>query len=73
MSSERRQTESAQQRGGEGMEVIIKGEVKEIAALLLEIEGRHVCDPHVLDADQAAERIKWLFQKHFSPSSGIRG
>jgi len=55
------------------MEVIIKGEAKEIAALLMEIEGRHVCDPHVLDADQAAERIKWLFQKHFSPSSGIRG
>ena len=27
-------------RGGEGMEVIIKGEAKEIAALLLEIEGR---------------------------------
>ena len=29
-------------RGGEGMEVIIKGEAKEIAALLLEIEGRQI-------------------------------
>lgn len=31
---------TATARGGEGVEVIIKGEAKEIAALLLEIVGR---------------------------------
>ena len=39
-STPRRRATTA--RGGVGMEVIIKGEVKEIAALLLQIEGRQI-------------------------------
>ena len=36
------QSSGAAQRGGETVEIIIKGEAKEIAALLLEMEGRQI-------------------------------
>lgn len=55
------------------MEVIIKGEAKEIAALLLEIAERHNCDPCMFDAEDASEHIKGLFQKHFNTSSEFQG
>jgi len=41
-------------RGGEEMEIIIKGEAKEIAALLLEIEGRRNKEA---DVDKIAQTI----------------
>ena len=41
-------------RGCEGMEIIIKGEAKEIAALLLEIEGRRNKEA---DVDKIAQTI----------------
>ena len=41
-------------RGGEGMEVIIKGEAKEVAALLLEIEGRRNKET---DVDKIAQTL----------------
>lgn len=42
------------QRGGEGMEIIIKGEAKEIAALLLEIEGRR---DKAVDVDKITQSL----------------
>ena len=41
-------------RGGAGMEVIIKGEAKEVAALLLEIEGRRNKET---DVDKIAQTL----------------
>ena len=50
----RSQRNAATARGGAGMEVIIKGEAKEIAALLLEIEGRRNKET---DVDKIAQTL----------------
>ena len=51
------------------MEVIIKGEVKEIAALLLEIEGRRKDE---LDVDKIFQSLSYEMSKGGKLWSGMR-
>ena len=56
------------------MEIIIKGEAKEIAALLLEIAERRTNGmPYEMKPERAAGRIKWLYETLFKPANVFQG
>ena len=60
------------------MEIIIKGEAKEIAALLIELEewranGMPYGMPYGMQPERAAGRIKWLYETLFKPANVFQG
>lgn len=60
-------------RIGNRAKIEIKGSAEEFAALMINLVGGRTGDSCADDAERAAARIRWLFQKHFSTSNGIQG
>ena len=60
-------------RVGNRAKIEMKGSVEEIAALMINLVEHRTREPHAADAEHASECIKWIFQKHINPPTGIRG
>ena len=56
------------------MEIVIKGEAKEIATLLIELEEWRVNGmPYGVQPERAAGRIKLLYETLFKPANVFQG
>ena len=53
--------------------VEMKGDTEEFAALAIDLVEHQNSEPYTTGAERASERIRWMLQKYFNPSSTFRG
>ena len=53
--------------------VEMKGDTEEFAALAIDLVEHQNSEPYTTGAERASERIRWMHQKYFNPSSTFRG